>query len=176
MIVGLVAAKDNSNRFLGKNKYIYNKEPLFWHSVEPMLKSKRIDDVYVITDSEYIKEYCKLREVKVIWRPKNATIDDDKLISILRFGYYNLDMRYNKIVSIMANCPGHTEKDIDRGIDRMEKYNLKEIRSFDKYGKENGIIIIDREIIETNRDISYYLGSIETDAKEIHYKEDLDEH
>ena len=175
MILGLVAAKNNSNRFLGKNKYIYNKEPLFWHSVKPMLKSKRIDDVYVITDSEYIKEYCEKRNVKVIWRPKNATRDNDKLISVLRYGYYCLDKSYDKVVSIMANCPGHKQSDIDNGIKKFEDYKLKELRSFDSSGKENGIMILDKEILESNRDLSYYLGSIETDAREIHYKEELDE-
>jgi CMP-N-acetylneuraminic acid synthetase len=173
MIVGLVAAKDNSNRFPGKNKFSYQNKPLFWHSVEPLLKSNLIDEVYVITDSQYIKEYCGQQKVKVIWRPKNATKDDDKLISILRFGYYNLDVEYDKIVSIMANCPGHTVEDINKGIKRLEESDLKEVRSFDVNGKENGIIILDKEIIKTNRDISYYLGSINTNAKEIHYKEEL---
>ena len=175
MILGLVAAKNNSNRFLGKNKYIYNKEPLFWHSVKPMLKSKRIDDVYVITDSEYIKEYCEKRNVKVIWRPKNSARDNDKLISVLRYGYYCLDKSYDKVVSIMANCPGHTSEDIDSGIKKFEDYKLKELRSFDSLGKENGIMILDKTILEDNRDLSYYLGSITTCAKEIHYKGELDE-
>ena len=80
MIVGLVAAKNNSNRFPGKNKFIYNNKPLFWHSVEPLLHSSLIDDVYVITDSTEIQDYCKLNNVKTIWRPKNATRNDDKLI------------------------------------------------------------------------------------------------
>ena len=173
MILGLVAAKDNSNRFPGKNKFLYQNKPLFWHSVEPFLKSNLIDEVYVITDSQYIKEYCVKQKVKVIWRPKNASKDEDKLISILRFGYYNLDIEYDKIVSIMANCPGHTVEDINKGIKRLEEDNLKEVRSFDVNGKENGIIILDKEIIKTNRDISYYLGSINTNAKEIHNKKDL---
>ena len=173
MILGLVAAKDNSNRFPGKNKFLYQNKPLFWHSVEPLLKSNLIDEVYVITDSQYIKEYCVKQKVKVIWRPKNASKDEDKLISILRFGYYNLDIEYDKIVSIMANCPGHTVEDINKGIKRLEEDNLKEVRSFDVNGKENGIIILDKEIIKTNRDISYYLGSINTNAKEIHNKKDL---
>ena len=59
MILGLVAAKATSKRFPGKNKHILNGEPLFWHSVKPLLNSKLVDDVYVITDSKYIKEYCE---------------------------------------------------------------------------------------------------------------------
>ena len=42
-----------------KNTYIYKDEPLFWHSVKLLLDSTKIDDVYVITDSDYIKSYCE---------------------------------------------------------------------------------------------------------------------
>jgi len=173
MILGLVAAKDNSNRFPGKNKFIHNGEPLFWHSVKPLLDSKLVDDVYVITDSKYIKKYCQERGVGIIWRPKNAAKDNDKLITILRYGYYNLDAEYESVVSIMANCPGHTSDDIDVSIKRLEDNKLKEIRSFDHNGIENGIMVLTKKILESNIDISYYLGSITTNAKEIHYKGEL---
>lgn len=173
MILGLVAAKETSNRFPGKNKFIHNGEPLFWHSVKPLLDSKLVDDVYVITDSKYIKKYCQERRVDVIWRPKNATRSEDKLISVLRYGYYNLDKPYDLIVSVMANCPGHTAEDIDSGIYKIERNNLKEIRSFDSNGIENGVMILTKSIIESNYDLSYYIGSIKTEAKEIHYKKDL---
>ena len=97
----------------------------------------------------------------------------DKLISILRYAYYSLDIEYDVIVSIMANCPQNSLEDIEKGIKLMKKNNLKEVRSFDKNGLENGIMILDKEIIQDNRDISYYLGGIITNGKEIHYKKDL---
>jgi len=176
MIVGFVAAKANSNRFPGKNIAKQGGIPLFYHSVKPMLESKRIDEVYVITDSNYIKEYCEKRKVKVIWRPKNATRDEDKLISVLRYGYYNLNNAYDIVVSIMANCPGHTSEDIDKGIKKLQKNNLKEVRSFTSDGEENGVMILSKNIIESNCDISYYIGSIQTKAKEIHYKKEINEY
>ena len=172
MILGLVAAKDNSNRFPGKNKHIHNGEPLFWHSVKPLLDSK-IDDVYVITDSDYIKSYCEERNVGVIWRPKNATRDEDKLVSILRFGYYSLDKDYDVIVSLMANCPGHSVDTINNGIDLLKNKNLREVRSFNKDGEESGMLIFSKDILQNNFDISYYIGGLTSDVKEIHYKGDL---
>ena len=168
MILGLVAAKDNSNRFPAKNKYIHNGDPLFWHSVKPLLDSKA-DDVYVITDSDYIKSYCEERNVGVIWRPKNASRDEDKLINIIRFGYYCLDKEYDVVVSVMANCPGNTKEKL------MQNNKLKEVRSFTRAGEENGVMILSKNIIESNCDISYYIGSIQTTGKEIHYEEELNE-
>ena len=176
MIAGIVVAKENSNRFPGKNKSVLNNMPLFWHSVKPLLESVSIDIVYVVTDSEYIRNYCNEQSVNVIWRPANASRDEDKLISIIRWAYYNLNLPYDAIVSVMANCPGHTAIDIELGIKRFKENNLKEVRSFDAMGNENGIMILHKDIVEDNRDVSYYIGSIETLAKEIHYKKELDEY
>ena len=173
MILGLVAAKDESSRFLGKNKFIYEGKPLFWHSVEPLLQSNLVDDVYVITNSIDIENYCHKNNVKTIWRPKNASRSEDKLISVLRFGYYSLNIDYNIVVSIMANCPGHHSQDINRAVNLLQKNNLKEVRSFNDNGEENGILVLSKKIMEDNNDISYYMGNIQTQAKEIHYKEDL---
>ena len=173
MILGLVAAKDNSNRFPGKNKHIHNGEPLFWHSVQPLLDSNKVDDVYVITDSDYIKSYCEKKNVGVIWRPKNSTRDEDKLVSILRFGYYNLDKDYDVVVSLMANCPGHSVDVINNGIDLLKDRNLREVRSFNKEGEESGMLIFSKEILQNNFDISYYIGGLISDIKEVHYIGDL---
>lgn len=172
-IVGLVAAKENSNRFPNKNIHIVNEVPMFMNSVQPMLDSDLISDVYVITDSKFIISYCNKNNIKIIWRSKNAARDEDKLINILRYAYYSLDIEYDTIVSVMANCPQNSLEDIEKGIKLMQENNLKEVRSFDRNGVENGIIILDKEIMHDNRDISYYLGGITTNGKEIHHKADL---
>lgn len=172
-VLGLVAAKENSNRFPGKNIHLVNNEPLFYHSVKSLINSQLIDDVYVVTNSVTIKNYCDEKNINIIWRSKNATRDEDKLISILRYAYYSLDIEYDIIVSVMANCPQNSLEDVEKGIKLMQENNLKEVRSFDRKGIENGIIILNKEIIQDNRDISYYLGGIITNGKEIHYKEDL---
>ena len=173
MTLGIVVAKDNSKRFPGKNKYLVDNKPLFWHSVEPLLESKNVDDVVVVTDSKFISNYCFMNEVKVIDRPKNATRDEDKLINIIRFGYYNLSTEYDTVVSVMANCPGNSVEDIDDAINLLHYEKLREVRSFDSTGKESGILVLSKSIIQSNSDISYYQGSIQTLGKEIHYKEDL---
>lgn len=172
-VLGLVAAKENSNRFPNKNIHIFNKVPMFMNSIQPLIDSKLVDDAYVITDSDIIKSHCDDRGIKTIHRPKNATRDDDKLISILRYGYYTLDIEYDTIVSIMANCPGNTTQDINTAIELLKSNNLKEVRGFGPDGLENGLMVLDKEILQINRDISYYVGGIITHGKEIHYKEDL---
>jgi len=172
-VLGIVAAKENSKRFPGKNKHIFNGAPLFWHSVKSLLESRMVDDVYVITDSEFIKSYCDKRDVGVIWRPKNATRDEDKLISVLRFGYYSLDTSYDIVAALMANCPGNTGATVDAAIDLLQSKNLREVRSFNAAGEESGLLIFSKEILQNNFDISYYMGSVISDVGEIHYEGDL---
>ena len=173
MILGLVAAKDNSTRFPGKNKHIYKGIPLFWHSVQPLLDCSEVDDVYVITDSPLIKGFCRVKGVGVIWRPKNASRDEDKLINILRFGYYSLDTEYDITVGIMANCPGHQSESISQAISLMKSQNLREVRSFNSRGEESGVLVLSSVVMHDNMDISYYIGSVTSNVKEIHMMEDL---
>ena len=45
--IGVVPVKKNSNRFPGKNFEIVNEEPLFWHSVKPLIENQFIKDIYI---------------------------------------------------------------------------------------------------------------------------------
>lgn len=173
MIVGIIAAKENSNRFPGKNIFNLNGSPLFWHSVQPLLESKNIDEVYVVTDSSYIKDFCFEKGVKVIWRPKNATFDEDPLLSILKFAYYNLDIAYEFVVTIMANCPGHSVEAVDEAINLIQENKLMEIRSFNCENEESGLMVFKKEIIVNNSQISSHIGLVKSNVKEIHTKNDL---
>lgn len=175
MIIGIVAAKENSGRFPGKNIHLLKNIPLFWHSVQPLLDAKKIDKVYVATDSSYIKKYCEFAEVPVIWRHINASRSDDKLINIFRFVYYSIKEQPDIVVRIMANCPGHTGEMVDNAIDIFQDGNFKELRSFNGQGEESGLVVYSKEVMETNEDVSYYLGCVVDDVHEIHFKEDLNE-
>jgi CMP-N-acetylneuraminic acid synthetase len=173
MTVGIVAAKDHSKRFPNKNKYILDGEPLFWHSVKPLLNARKVDEVFVATDSAFISSYCKDRDINVIWRNRNAAHDEDPLLNILRFAYYNLDQEYDIIVTIMANCPGHSSETVDRAITLMQNDDFKEIRSFNANGEESGLMLFRKEVITQYTQISSHIGEVRSDVKEIHYVEDL---
>ena len=175
MTVGLVAAKSNSNRFKNKNNYILNGYPLFWHSVLPLLKSSSIDKVYVLTDSKEILEYCNKKKVDVIWRKKNATEDEEPLLNILKFAYMSLDIEYEFIVTIMANCPGHNSQAVEEGINMIKSGNFQEIRSFNDKNEESGLMIFHKNVIKKYHQISSHIGLLNSNAKEIHIKKDLDE-
>ena len=173
MNIGIVAAKEHSKRLPNKNILSLNGYPMFWHSVKPLLESNMVKKVYVATDSSYIKEYCEERNVSVIWRSKNAAIDEDKLINILRYAHYCIDEECDTITTIMANCPGHTSEDVDKAILLLKNKNLREVRSFNDEGEESGLMAFSKETMQTNSDVSYYMGCIINKVQEIHYREDL---
>tara|TARA_Y100001938_G_C7940854_1_gene354236 strand:- start:9 stop:539 length:531 start_codon:yes stop_codon:yes gene_type:complete len=174
MIIGVVAAKSYSNRFPNKNKFNFEGEPLFWHSVVPLLESKMVDKIYVATDDYEIKQHCIERGVSVIWRNSNASDTDDKLINIIKFVYYSITEEPEIIVSIMANCPRHTSDDVERAIQILKTNSLREVRSYDNTGVENGILVLSREVLKKTNEISCYVGAISTGGKEIHYREEIE--
>lgn len=173
-VVGIVAAKENSSRFPGKNYFVLNGVPLFWHSVQPLLDSTYVDDVYVATNSEVISSYCKNKNVKVIWRGPNCSDNDEPLLSILKYAYQSLSTHYQYLITIMANCPFHTASTVDNALLKIQTGNYNEIRSFNSNGDENGLMVFKSSIIKEHLQISSHIGSINAEAMEIHYESEIE--
>lgn len=171
--VGIIAAKKISKRFPNKNIHKINGVPMFWYSVAPLLESKKVDKVYVATDSDYIREYCKKNNVDIIWRTTNATHNDEPLLDVLKCAYKQIDKKYDNIVTVMANCPNHTTKNVDKIIDLINEGHFMEIRSFNNQYEESGLMIFKEDVILNKFQISSYVGAISVNIKEIHSKKDL---
>lgn len=171
--VGIVVAKENSKRFPGKNIYPYKNEPLFWHSVKPLLSSEFIDEIYVATNSNEIIEYCNQKNIKTIWRGPNIIDDEEPLLSVLRYSYQSLNKEYEYVATIMANCPHHTADEVNQALLKISQGNFNEIRGFDNHGIETGLLIFKSEVIKNCFQISSHIGMIESKGYEIHYVEDL---
>lgn len=173
-VMGIVCAKSESVRFPGKNKYIHDGVPLFWHSVRPLIESTLVDDVYVATDSHEIAEYCKKKNINIILRGVNANFTDEPLMGVLNYCIKSVDKKYNAVITIMANCPNHNVVDVDNAIAKFtDNTELKEVRGFDEHGIETGLLLFDSSIVKSNFSISSHIGSVLTEGYEVHYKEDL---
>ena len=72
-IVAIIPIKKKSVRVKNKNFRLINKKPLFEYTLEK-LKYCKFDEVYVDSDSENVKTYCKKNKINFIERlPKLAT-------------------------------------------------------------------------------------------------------
>jgi len=172
-IIGMVAAKADSRRFPAKNRVLLHGQPLFWHSVQPLLDATLVDRVLVGTDSEEIRDYCVQRDVEVVWRPRAAAEPEAPLLRVLHFMYEHLDDYPELVVSIMANCPGHTPEVVDQAIRKMREGGLLEVRSFNAAGDESGLMVLRPEVVAERRAISSYLAAVHSDVREVHFAEDL---
>lgn len=177
-IVGIIPAKENSNRFPGKNYYNYKGEPLFYHNVKLLQNSPYIDTVYVSTNSLHIIKLCQLKNIGIIYRLKNISRDDQPIFEVLKYSYQSLNEEYDAVACILANTIGHTQENIDEALYAFIRYNntinngIYEIRSYDRKGIENGILLLHHNVFNKH-EISTYMGMIITDGKEIHHPEDL---
>ena len=72
-VVAIVPIKSNSKRVHQKNFKKVQGKPLY-HYILNKLKKCNFDDIYVDTDSEVIKRFCKKKRIRIIDRiPKLAT-------------------------------------------------------------------------------------------------------
>ena len=173
--VGIIIAKENSIRFPGKNYFTVNGKPMFYHNVELLKNCKEIEDVFVCTDSPYIRKYCVENNVRVIFRGQNVSHDEQPFLDVLKFAYQSIFNRFDYIVSILANTIGHTQESLDSAVSLAVENDISDLRSFDDTGKESGIIILKESVILNNASISAHMGAVTSNGKEIHYKEELNE-
>lgn len=173
--VGIIIVKENSNRFPGKNYYHVDGVPMFYHNVKLLLGCDKIDDVYVCTDSNYSRSYCLGRDIKVIWRGKNISADEQPFFEVLKYAYQSIPERYDIIVTVLANSIDHNKDGIEKAIEIIEKNEeVKEVRSFDKVGNQSGILAFKDCLFYGNHTLAH-MAMIRSDGKEIHYKGELDE-
>ena len=51
-VVAIIAVKKNSSRLKNKNILLINNKPLFLHTIDPLIKSKKIKNIYIATNSK----------------------------------------------------------------------------------------------------------------------------
>ena len=163
--LGIIPAKSISKRFPGKNQLLYR------NVLKEMGKSV-IDHTIVTTDDVIINNSCAASQIHKRYM---AEVDLDlPLIDVIKNTYLSTSGTYDYIICAFANTQNLKATDVNKMIMMAEANpELQEIRSFNKNGIENGLILLSvKRVLEGQ--ISSYIGAITTDAKEIHTKEDLD--
>lgn len=173
-ICGIIVAKENSNRFPGKNYAIKDGKPLFWHNVELLKEYINHNDIFIATDSKLIKEYSEFNNIKIIHRGHNVTRDEEPFFNVLKFAYQSIPEKYDLIISIAANAVDIEHRAIGRGIYLMMKHHdISEIRSFDESGMQSGIFLFRNSIFEKDCMVLNAMAAIKSNGGEIHFKEEL---
>jgi len=96
-IVGSVIARLGSKRLTYKNLLPYKGEPLVLRALRKLLKSDKVDQVVLSTDSELIAHTCLIEGVEILFRPKNLAQDDVASVPVFQHivSHFPCDLHLN---------------------------------------------------------------------------------
>jgi hypothetical protein len=131
------------------------------------------DEVVLATDNRVLaNEVHQEYGTKILHRKKNAADTNDSVFNIAKWAYYSLNTPHKWVAVILPNVINFNVKSVDECLRVIQENMLNEVRTYNRHGVENGVIVMRSDWL-LNGDLSVYCGAVISDAKEIHYKEDL---
>ena len=128
-ILGYIPARSKSKGIKNKNILLFNKKPLFYHSIDFAKKLKNVLP-FVSTDS---KKYLNLakkyypKQINYI-RPKKYSEDNSLLVSglkhVIKWLEKNHNLKFEYIILIQPTSPIRSHKYYNRLIDKFFKLKL----------------------------------------------------
>ncbi|MBR4083453.1 MAG: hypothetical protein IKK33_04125 [Lachnospiraceae bacterium] len=124
MIIALVLGRGGSVGFPGKNTYKVLGRPMMEYPILAAKNSKYVDEIYVSTDSDEIKQIAHENGVNVIDRPEYLCTKEALHEDAMVHGYNyikNLGKDIEFIILLQCNGPFILAKQIDEGIEVLRK-------------------------------------------------------
>lgn len=115
-IIALTPARGGSRGVKKKNVKLLNGKPLISWSLDLAQRVKEIDDVYVSTDANYIKDVARKSFAKVIDRPKKLSGDNVLVVDVLKHFLSSVNEQIDYLILLEATSPIRSEKDIIESI------------------------------------------------------------
>ena len=127
-IYGLITARGNSKGIPNKNMREINGQPLIYYSAKAALESKKLEKVFLSTDSEKIAKYGEDLGLEVPYlRPKHLASDYSKSIDTVKHLITNCSLN-GAICLIQPTTPLVTKDDIRKSIE-IYKHSKKNVLS-----------------------------------------------
>ena len=121
-VIAIIPARSGSKSIKDKNIVNLRGKPLIAWSIEQCLKSKKIDDVYLSTDSKkYANIAKKFGLKKIIYRPKSISTDNSTDYEFIRHFIENIITNHGIIAHIRPTTP---LRDVAL-LDRIIKFFIK---------------------------------------------------
>ena len=116
-VIAIIPARSGSKSIKDKNIINFKGKPLIAWSIEQCLNSKKIDEVYLSTDS---KKYAVIAEKfglkKIIFRPKSISKDKSTDYEFIKHFIDNIDTNHEVIAHIRPTTPLRDIKLLDNII------------------------------------------------------------
>ncbi len=126
--VAIILARGGSKGIKFKNMYKVNGKPLIFWTIKHCLNSKKIDSVWVSSDSEKILNYSKKMGSQTIKRPKTFSNDKASSESAWLHAVSEIEKKnifINNIVGLQPTSPIRKNNDLDKAISlfKEKKYD-----------------------------------------------------
>tara|TARA_B100000795_G_scaffold258228_1_gene232147 strand:- start:602 stop:1291 length:690 start_codon:yes stop_codon:yes gene_type:complete len=116
-VIAIIPARSGSKSIKDKNIVNFRGKPLLAWSIEQCLKSKKIDEVYLSTDSKkYAAIAKKFGLKKIIFRPKSISNDKSTDYQFIKHFIDNVDTNHKVIAHIRPTTPLRDVKLLDNII------------------------------------------------------------
>ncbi len=124
MIVALMLGREDSTGFPGKNTYPILGRPMMAYPLMAAAATPRIDEVYVSTDSEKIKDVAHEYGAHIIERPPElatkAALGEDAYVHGFCYIRDTLGKSVDMVVLLFCNAPTIVAETIDVGIAKLD--------------------------------------------------------
>lgn len=177
-IVAIIPARGGSKRLPGKNIYPICGRPMIEYAINACNCSKYDIEVWVSTDCEKIKKVVSEAGTFVHDRSEANSKDSAfKQAAIREAAKYIVESKSGTMpdifLSVQANSPTISSKEIDKCIDALIEYNRDEIISVDKNLMQDASIRVFKSSYVFQRDLSTNCGVVITDLYDVHNCDDV---
>jgi CMP-N,N'-diacetyllegionaminic acid synthase len=133
--IAIILARKGSKGIKNKNLFKLHKKPLLYWSIKSCLSSKKIDSVWVSSDSEKILKFAKKYGANVIKRPNKYSEDNSSSESAWKHAIKYLmqkNITAQNIIGIQPTSPIRKVKTFDNAISEFKKKKLDSLFSAQK--------------------------------------------
>lgn len=167
--IAIIPARGGSKRLPKKNIKLLDRFPLLSFSILfAQANSDIIDEIYVSTDDEEIKNIALEYGAKVIDRPESISGDLEPTVSALKHVLQSIDTDVENVILLQATNPIRPENLLREAFEIYQKENSNSLftvsRNHKKFGK-----IIDQKFIPYN----YKIGQRSQDIDPLYFENGL---
>lgn len=157
--IAIIPARGGSKRLPDKNILLLGDIPLIAHSILYAQSNAVIDEVYVSTDNQNIKEIALKFGAKVIDRPENISGDFEPTISALKHVLESIETDVENVILLQPTNPLRPENLLKEAFDLYQHgiYNslFTVSRNYQKFGKiiNNKFVPFNYEVGQRSQDL-----------------------
>lgn len=167
--IAIIPARGGSKRLPNKNILSLGGIPLIAHSILYAQGNKAIiDEVYVSTDDETIKEIALQYGAKVIDRPKNLSGDLEPTVSALRHVLESVQTDVENVVLLQATNPLRPQNLLEEAFEAYQNGNYDSLFTVSRNHQKLGKIVANKFV-----PFNYTIGQRSQDLEPLFFENGL---